>query len=67
MTLTPGQGQIMYVLVNVSPTKPLDVATSNFLAEYVTYDAEGTEQHLCDLDPKVKRSNNEYSCKCISS
>ena len=26
-------GQIMYFLVNLSPTKQLDVATSNFVAE----------------------------------
>ena len=29
------KAQIMYVLVNVSP-KPLAVATSNFVAEYVS-------------------------------
>ena len=34
VTLT--QGQIMYFLVNVSPPKRLDVATSNFVAEKVT-------------------------------
>ena len=28
--------QIMYFLVNVSPPKWLDLATSNFVAEYVT-------------------------------
>ena len=27
------KGQKMYFLVNVSPPKPLDVATSNFVAE----------------------------------
>ena len=27
------KGQIMYFLVNVSPPKLLDIATSNFLAE----------------------------------
>ena len=27
------KGQIMYFLVNVSPPKRLDVATSNFVAE----------------------------------
>ena len=27
------QGQILYFLVNVSPPKRLDVATSNFVAE----------------------------------
>ena len=26
------KGQIMYLLVNVSPSKPLQVATSNFVA-----------------------------------
>ena len=30
------KGQIMYFLVNVSPPKRLDVATSNFVAEKVT-------------------------------
>ena len=30
------KGQIMYVLVNVSPPKRLDIATSNFVAEKVT-------------------------------
>ena len=27
------KGQIMYSLVNASPPKPLDVATSNFVSE----------------------------------
>ena len=27
------KGQILYVLLTVSPPKPLDVATSNFVAE----------------------------------
>ena len=27
------KGQIMYFLVNASPLKPLDVATSNFVPE----------------------------------
>ena len=27
------KGQIMYFLANVCPPKPLDVATSNFVAE----------------------------------
>ena len=27
------QGQIMYYLVNISPPKWLDIATSNFVAE----------------------------------
>ena len=30
---TQGQGKLMYFLVNVSPPKPLDVATSNFAAK----------------------------------
>ena len=49
------KGQIMYFLVNASPQKPLDVATSLY-------------NILCDPDPMVKvRSNNIFSCKCISS
>ena len=43
----------MYFLVNVSPPKRFDVATSNFVFNR-TYDVEGTGQHLCDLGPKVK-------------
>ena len=31
----------MYLLVNVSPPKPLDAATSNFVAEW-SQDVEGT-------------------------
>ena len=31
--LDPVKGQILYFLVNVSPPKQLDVATSNFVAE----------------------------------
>ena len=31
--LDQGQGQIMYFLVNISPPKRFDVATSNFVAE----------------------------------
>ena len=30
------KGQIMYFLVNASPPKSLDVATSNFAGPYVT-------------------------------
>ena len=30
------KGQIMYFLVNASPQKPLDVATSNFAVAKVT-------------------------------
>ena len=32
LDLAQGQGQIMYFLVNVSPPKRLDLATSNFVA-----------------------------------
>ena len=42
----------MHFLVNVSPPKRLNLATSNFVAER-SHDVEGTGQHLCDLDPKV--------------
>ena len=30
------KGQMLYFLVNISPPKRLDVATSNFVAEQVT-------------------------------
>ena len=35
----------MYFLVNVSPPKPLDVATSKFVANW-SHDVEGTGQHF---------------------
>ena len=30
VTLTQGEGQIMYFVINASPPKPLDIATSSF-------------------------------------
>ena len=39
------QGQIMYFLVNVSPPKTLDIATSNFAA-HRPHDVESTGQHF---------------------
>ena len=37
VTLTSrSKGQILNFLVNASPPKPFDVATSNFVAEYAT-------------------------------
>ena len=39
----------MYFLVNVSPSKPLDLATSNFVAAKVTYDVGGTGLHIMNF------------------
>ena len=39
MTLTLGsrsKGQIMYFLVNASSSKPLDIATTNFVDAFIT-------------------------------
>ena len=48
MILTPKvkvKGQMLKFLVNASPPKPFDVATSNFVAER-SHDVEGTGQHF---------------------
>ena len=42
-TLSEGQGQIMYFLVNTYPPEPLDVATSQV---HMSHDVEGTGQHF---------------------
>ena len=36
VTLTQGEGQIMFYVINASPPKPLDIATSSFVGKYVT-------------------------------
>ena len=48
MILTPrsrAKGQIMYFLVNASPPKPLDAATSNFVHDK-SHLVEGTGLYL---------------------
>ena len=61
MTLT--QDQIMYFLVNASPFKLLDIATS-ILQVHRSQDIEG-DNVSCNLDPKVK-GQKKYFLKCIS-
>ena len=39
------KGQIMYFLVNASPHRLLEVATSNF-ASHRSHDVQGTRQHF---------------------
>ena len=42
----------MYFLVNTS-SKPLDMALQSSQV-HMSHDLDGTGQHLCDIDPKVK-------------
>ena len=60
------QGSKMYFLVNVSPPKPLGVATSNFAGAYVTWCSGHWTTVLVTLTRKP-RSKNLFSCKCIFS
>ena len=63
VTLTPqDQGQILYFLVDASPPKPLDVVTQ-ILQVHMSYDIEGTGQRLVWSRSK---SNNVFSCECVS-
>ena len=48
------KGLIMCFLVNASPLKPLDVATSNFVPEYATLCRLVLGNILCNHDPRVK-------------
>ena len=41
-----GQGQIMYFLVNESPSKVLDGTASNFVDLHRSHDVEGTGLHF---------------------
>ena len=44
----------MNFVVNASPPKPLDVATSNFAGAKVTRCKGYSGNILCDLNPKIK-------------
>ena len=58
------KAHVMNFLVNASPPKPLDVATSNCICiGHIMYMVLGNI--LCDLDLR-SRSNTLFSCKCIS-
>ena len=56
MTLTPRSRSNIEKLVNASP-KSFDVATSNFVAEKVTYCRGNWETFCVTLIPKVKVKN----------
>ena len=58
------KGQIIYWLVNASPSETLNVATSNFAgAKFTT--SRGSCHHSCDLRVKVK--SQSCICKYIPS
>ena len=60
------KGQIMYFLENAS-SKPLNVATSHRCIGHIMKRVLGNL--MCDINPQGQgqRSNNIFSCKCISS
>ena len=66
LSVRPSVHTSFMFFVNVSPLKPLEVATSNFVAER-SHDVEGTGQHLVSPQVQGQNSNNVFSCKCISS
>ena len=45
------RGQILCILVNASPPKPLDIATSNF-AGIMSHDVESSGQYFVTLMPR---------------
>ena len=58
--------QILFFLVDGSPLKSLDAATSNFVAEYITL-CRGKWAAFCVTLGQGQRSNNVFYYKCISS